>query len=88
MQWKYKSEQDYQLNNGQIYNECLLNCFLIQITNDGFVAMENPFDCVFGLPQKVEEIRRQVPATSSRKHSRKRRRYHRRHQNHHEDNDL
>ena len=56
----------------------------IQI-NNAFVAMENPFDCVFGLPTKVEEIRRPVPATLPRKHSRKHRRSQRRHQNHQQD---
>lgn len=53
--------------------------------NNAFVAMENPFDCVFGLPTKVEEIRRPVPATLPRKHSRKHRRSQRRHQNHQQD---
>ncbi|KAM0014456.1 hypothetical protein Hdeb2414_s0035g00727731 [Helianthus debilis subsp. tardiflorus] len=54
--------------------------------NGGFVAMENPFDCVFGLPPSVEEIRRPVTAKSTRKHNnRKQRRSQRRHHAHHQD---
>ncbi|XP_076955083.1 uncharacterized protein LOC143629789 isoform X2 [Bidens hawaiensis] len=53
---------------------------------NGFVAMENPFDCVFGLPASVEEIQRPVTTKPPRKHNnRKQRRAHRRHQAHHQD---
>nr|XP_043628735.1 uncharacterized protein LOC122600135 [Erigeron canadensis] len=54
--------------------------------SSGFVAMENPFDCIFGLPSSVEEIRRPAPPTSSRKQIRKHnRKSRRRHHSHHED---
>lgn len=56
--------------------------------NNGFVAMENPFDCIFGLPPSVEEIRRPVPATSAKKHTRKHKRSHRKHHTHHSNDDL
>ncbi|XP_024960308.1 uncharacterized protein LOC112500924 isoform X1 [Cynara cardunculus var. scolymus] len=56
--------------------------------NNGFVAMENPFDCIFGVPPSVEEIRRPVPATPPRRHSRKHRRSQRRHQIHDRDDIL
>lgn len=53
----------------------------VPLSTTGFVAMENPFDCVFGIPPSIEEIRRPVPTTapSARKQSRKHRRSHRRH---------
>ncbi|KAI3754903.1 hypothetical protein L1987_54695 [Smallanthus sonchifolius] len=54
--------------------------------NNGFDAMENPFDCIFGLPPSVEEIRRPVTAKSPRKHNnRKQRRSQRRHHTHNQD---
>ncbi|KAK9076916.1 hypothetical protein SSX86_005251 [Deinandra increscens subsp. villosa] len=53
--------------------------------NNGFVAMENPFDCIFGVPPSVEEIRRPV---TPRKHSnRRQRRSQRRHHSSHQDDD-
>lgn len=63
----------------------LSKLFTIQMKN-GFVAMENPFDCVFGLPASVEEIQRPVTTKPPRKHNnRKQRRAHRRHHAHHQD---
>ncbi|KAL8265008.1 hypothetical protein R6Q59_023138 [Mikania micrantha] len=54
--------------------------------SNGFVAMENPFECIFGVPPSVEEIRRIVTTKSTKKHSnRKQRRSQRRHHIHHQD---
>ncbi|XP_071729738.1 uncharacterized protein [Rutidosis leptorrhynchoides] len=54
--------------------------------SSGFASMENPLDCVFGLPKSVEEIKRPVPVASTKKVSRKhRRRSQRRHRTHDED---
>lgn len=60
----------------------------VPMNNNGFVAMENPFDCIFGLPASVEEIRRSVPTAPPRRHSRKHRRSQRRHQINGQDDTL
>ncbi|KAJ9550442.1 hypothetical protein OSB04_014487 [Centaurea solstitialis] len=53
--------------------------------NNGFVAMETPFDYIFGVPPSVDEIQLPVPAAPSRRHSRRHRRSQRRHQIHDDD---
>ncbi|KAL2508847.1 hypothetical protein Fot_32494 [Forsythia ovata] len=48
--------------------------------NAAGVAMENPFDCIFGLPASIEEIPHpDTPGTSSRRQRRIQKRSHRRH---------